>query len=295
MDQLDLDIVVPLRKPLAERYGAELTAGLLGPDTSVKLLAGCGIPLSGAGETFPNPYYQFDENPAASLWAGAGGTYALWYHHGPGGGEKKNERILLGQLYRDIHVGLIDEIKSGGKGTRWRKLSGYAAGLWLIRLAADVDLIELPAVEAQPLRMDVPAHVQKLYDGIVLLSACRQRYDPENVNFQATKSFFADWSNMTSESDFVGGKQWLFRHGYLQVVQAGEWKGGGGGKATEYRFGTSAEVAKFDKAAGKKEAAADVDNRREAALRMDPSRPELLDDEQREAYNALMRERAGRA
>lgn len=283
------------KKPLADLSGAALLTAVLTDEAAcVRMLGGCGIAVSQAGEPFPNPYLAVDDNPSASLWAPPGGKYAVWDHRGVGG-ECDSKCVTLDQLHRDQVVGLLDELQDGGPGTRWRKLRKVGKAMWLIRLAADVGVIDLPTVDAQPLRTDAPEHVQKLWAGVLLLSACRLRYDPSNVNFIATKSFFNDWANMTSESDFVGGKMWLYRHGFIQVEIPGEWKGGGGGRATVYRLGDADEVAKFDTAAHQKETAADDDNRREAALRREPSRPELLDGAQRESYDKLMRERAGRA
>ena len=290
-----LDVISPPKKSLAPLRRRELVeAILIDEEYPVRLLGVAGIAVSKIDEPFPNPYVQNDAHNDAGLWAPEGGTYSVWYHHTIGG-KRKSVCVTLDQLYRDRHVGLIDEIQNGSTGTRWRKLRKGEKSVWLIRQGADAGILDLPGPGAVPLRGAVPASVKKMYEGAVLLAGCRLRYDDTYNTFLATKTFFADWSNMT-ESEIVASKVWLVKHGYWQIVEAGEWKGGGGGKASVFRFGTPAEVALRDRAARKKEAQAEEDNRRVAQLPGGRSDAELLEllgsEEQVEIYKEKQREKA---
>lgn len=165
----------------------------------------CGVSVKGVGKAFrcPLPGHK-ERHPSSALYRCDDGTIMFHDFHQRDGAEW----YCLAEVYAACKSGSVKKLGPGEK------------AVWLLRVLAELGIVNPPRLLAPHLPDCVPGSLRKVWDGFIKLLELRQLYDCEQVGAPYSYRFANTWTG-------VGPRQcqeanaWLLQHGYMKIVKPG--------------------------------------------------------------------------
>ena len=176
---------------------------------ALAVVRSCGAKVKGMGKAFRCILPGHNERkPSAALWKPEGGYIAYHDFHAVGGEEWYN----LGEVYAAHHTG------------NTRKLGKAEGIVWWLRALHDIGAVQLPEVRSYPIPQEADfagtsrASVVKVYDGLALLLALRELYEPGQAGTPYSFTFAAGWCGLACHKAAGRAITWLMKCGYVKRV-----------------------------------------------------------------------------